>query len=458
MSRSWLSLGMGFGEVLGSVVVGLLISASPPGELRAEPISFRQKIAPLLVNNCLACHGPKKAEGGYRVDTFERLLAAGESSTPGFVAKNVEGSEVYRRLIATDKDERMPLEGDPLPADQIELVKQWIAEGAAFDGSDPKAQLATIIPPPTHPAPPETYPQTLPITALAFSPDGSQLVVGGYYELTIWNPADGQLVRRIKNVGQRSYGINFSPDGKWLAVAGGTPGRLGEVRLVDFASGNIVNVVGMTADVVLDAVFSPASDRLAVAAADGLLRIYEVATGKEQLTISSHSDWVQAVAWSADGTKLASASRDKTAKVFDTKSGELTVTYSAHGQPVKGIAFHPDGAEVFSAGADKKIHRWKVADAAKTAEIGFGDEVYKLPQGGGFMFATSADKTVRQFDAKTQNAVRQYAGLTDWALAVAYHDGTKRVAAGSFNGEVRVWNATDGNPVTQFLAAPGLKK
>lgn len=424
----------------------------------AEPVSFRQKIAPILVNNCLACHGPKKAEGGYRVDTYERFMQAGESTVAGVTPKNLEGSESYRRIISTDVAERMPLEGDPLPADQVAAIKQWIEEGATFDGPDPKAALATIIPPPTHPDPPEAYPMAMPVTALAFTPDGGQLIAGGYHELTVWNPADGQLVRRIKNVGQRTYAIAFSPDGKLLAAAGGAPGRLGETRLFDFASGNLVSVLGVTSDVLLDAAFSPAGDRIAMAGADSVLRVYETATGKEQLTISSHSDWVQAVAWSADGAKLASASRDKTSKVFDAKNGELLITYSAHGQPVKGVAFHPDGAEVFSAGADKKIHRWKVADAAKTAEVGFGDEVYKLPTGGGFLFASSADKSVRQFDAKNQSLVRQYAGHQDWALCVAYHDGTKRVAAGGFNGEVKVWNAADGAAVSSFVAAPGLKK
>ena len=436
----------------------LLLFASLTSIAQAEPVSFRQKIATLLVDNCLACHGPKKAEGGYRVDAFERVLGAGESGSPGFAAKALDKSEAFRRITSADKSERMPLDGDPLSPEQIALIKLWIEEGAAFDGPDPKAPLATIIPPPTHPDPPEAYPQTMPITALAFSPDGAQLIVGGYHELTIWNPADGQLLRRIKNVGQRTFALAFSPDGKLLAVGCGAPGRLGEVRLFDFASGNLVHVLGTTSDVVLDIAFSPAGDRLAVAAADSVLRVFEVATGKEQLTINSHSDWVQAVAWSADGSKLASASRDKTAKVFDAKTGELAVTFSAHGQPVKGIAFHPDGAELFSAGADNKIQRWKIADAAKTAEVGFGGEVYKLPLAAGFLFASSADKTVRQFDAKTQAVVRQYAGHTDWALATAYHDATKRIAAGGFNGEVRVWNAADGNPIATFVAAPGIKK
>ena len=38
-----------------------------------EPVSFRKDLGPLLLDRCLACHGPKKAEGGFRVDSFERV-------------------------------------------------------------------------------------------------------------------------------------------------------------------------------------------------------------------------------------------------------------------------------------------------------------------------------------------------------------------------------------------------
>lgn len=421
-----------------------------------EPVSFRKQIAPLLLQNCVACHGPKKSEGGYRADSFERTKSAGDSGAAGFAAKDLDGSEAYRRMISQDPAERMPAESDPLPADQLALIKRWIEEGANFDGPDPKAELITIIPPPTHPDPPEAYRSPLPLTALSFSPDGTQLFVGGYHEITVWNPADGKLVRRIKNVGQRTYAMAFSPDGKLLATGCGAPGRLGETRIFDVATGNLVQVFGSTSDVVLDVAFSPQGDRLATGAADGVIRIFEVASGKDLLTITSHSDWVNALAWNADGSKLASASRDKTAKVFDAKSGELLITYSGHAQPVKGVAFHPEGAEIYSSGGDNKIHRWKLADAAKTAEVAFGGEVNKLVHTGDFLFATSADKTVRQFDGKTQAAVRSMSGHKDWALSVAYHAASKRIASGGFDGEVKVWNAEDGKEVVTFVAAPGL--
>jgi len=421
----------------------------------AEPISFKRDIAPVLLNNCLACHGPKKAEGGYRIDTYERVIAAGDSTQPGFAAKDLDGSEAFRRITSTDVKERMPLEGDPLPAEQITALKQWIEGGVPFDGPDSKAPLASYIPPPTHPAAPTKYRGTLPITAVEFSPDGSELMAGGYYEISVWNPADGKLIRRISGVGQRTYAIRFSPDGKLLAVACGAPGKHGEVRLLKPDSGELVTVLGMTSDVVFDCAFTSSGDRLATAAADGVVRVFDTASGSEQLTITSHSDWVFAVTWNADGTQLATASRDKTAKVFDAKTGELLITYNGHNQPVRGVLFHPEGKEVYSAGSDNKLHRWSIAEGKKAADSPLGGEAYKLVAVGESFFASSADNKVRQFNAKDQKQTREFIGAKDWVLSTAFHAATKRLAGGTFNGQVFVWNADDGSLVTSFYAAPG---
>src|SRR5436190_5194232 len=124
---------------------------------RSEPVSFKRDIGPVLLNNCHACHGPKKAEGGYRIETYERLTGAGDSTQPGFMAKEFDGSEAFRRITSTDVKERMPLEGDPLPPEQVSLLKHWIEAGVPFDGADAKAPLASYIPPPTHPSAPEKY-------------------------------------------------------------------------------------------------------------------------------------------------------------------------------------------------------------------------------------------------------------------------------------------------------------
>jgi tricorn protease-like protein len=427
------------------------------GSLRAEePVSFRRDIAPLLIGHCQACHGPKKAEGAYRVDSHERALAEGESVSPGFAPMDLDASEAYRRMTSEDKDERMPKDAEALSAEQLALFKRWIEEGARFDGPDAKASLASIVPPPTYPDPPEAYSRPILITAATFSPAGNELFVSGYHEITVWNPTDGSLLRRIKNVGERTYDLQFSPDGKLLAAASGAPGRMGEVRLYDPATGNLIKVLGSTIDVVFSLAFNPAGDRLAAGGADSAIRIYDIAAGTEVKAIEVHSDWVMAVAYAPDGKQIAAASRDKTAKVFDADSGKALSTFTEHNAPVQGVLFTADGKQVYSSGDDRKVRLWNSADGKQIAEIaGFGGQVFKLTAGGEFFFAPSADKTVKQYELASQKLVRSYSGHKEWVLSAAYHAGTQRLAGGGFDGEVRIWNTADGMPVVNFFAVPG---
>ncbi len=90
-------------------------------------VSFRSEIAPILLDNCLACHGAKKAEGGYRVDSYEELIKAGDSGELPIAASADQVSELLRRITCEDESERMPAESEPLSPEQIELIKQWIA-------------------------------------------------------------------------------------------------------------------------------------------------------------------------------------------------------------------------------------------------------------------------------------------------------------------------------------------
>jgi WD40 repeat protein len=436
-------------------VVSLLIAAPAA----AEPVSFCKDIAPLLLNQCHACHGEKKSEGDYRVDQFARVIEAGESGDRGVTAGKPDASELLRRLTSDDADERMPLKRKALPKEQIDLVRRWISEGAKFDGPDTSASLASIVPDPAHPDPPETYVRPIPITALAFSSDGNRLFAAGYHEMTVWNPKDGSLVLRIKRQGQRTYCIAVSPDGKTLATGSGTPGRLGEVRLFNATDGKLLTVLGRATDVVLDVAWSSDGARLATASADRTARLYDVAKRKLLWTASSHSDWVNSVAFSPDGKRIATASRDKTSKVLDAKDGRALATYSGHKKNVRGVAFHPSGKQVYTAEADRVIHLWDAANAKKIKDVVRAEgPFYRLTSGGEFLFSVSEDGVVRQHQAKDQKKVREYRGHTQPVFSAAFAPSTSRLATGSFDGEVRLWNTTDGKPVLTFTAAPGYKK
>jgi WD40 repeat protein len=443
------SIGLSF-----AVLESALAQADRTAESVApSSVSFSKDIAPVLLKKCLTCHGAEKSKGGYRLDTFELLMKGGDSKTPAITPGEPDQSKLFELVTATDEDDRMPQKDDPLPADQIALIERWINEGAKFDGSDPKALLVTQVPKAPHPAPPAVYRKPVPVLALAFNRSGEELATGGYHEILVWNSADGQLLRRITNVAQRTQSLAYSPDGSLLAAAGGTPGQLGEVALFDPATGSVVNVLGSMPDMALAARFSPDGTRLAVGGADNSIRVYEVADAREQLVIQQHADWVMSVAWSPDGAQLASASRDRTARVYDTKTGDLEATYTGHTGPIFDVAFSSDGKLVYSGGRDKKIHVWEAKDGKKSGEInGFEDEIYKLLVLDDALFSVSADRRVRQHSVGKKELVRTYSGHGDVVYSVALQN--KRLATGSYDGEVRVWTIEDGRLLASFVAAP----
>jgi len=422
------------------------------------PVSFSKDLAPIFAKKCVACHGPEKSKGHFRIDSFDWLTKAGESKSAPVVSGQPEQSELVRRLTAKDEDERMPQKDDPLPADQIALIERWIKDGARFDGPDPKAPLVMLIPRVPHPDPPAAYRHPVAVTALAFNSDGDELAVGGYHEITIWNPSEGKLLRRIKNVAQRTLSIEYSLDGAVLAAAGGSPGQLGEVALFNPRNGALLRVLGTLPDMALALRFSPDGSRIAVGSADNSIRIYELATGREQLVIQQHADWVMSIAWSVDGAHLASASRDRTARVYDATNGDLESSYTAHQGPVLAVAFSEDGKRVCSAGRDKKIHFWDAKEGKAAGEIGgFEDDIFKLVVFEKTILSCSADKKIRQHAMDKKDLIRTFLGHNDWVYSLAIDGKSKRLASGSYDGEVRLWNLEDGRALSSFIAAPGYR-
>lgn len=420
----------------------------------ADPVSFREQIAPILLNHCVACHGAKNAEAGYRVDTFAELLKAGDSEEIPVQRGEGDASELLRRLTTDDEYERMPAESEPLADEQVKLVADWIAGGAEFDGDDENQLLPFVIPPPTHPAPPASYRSPIPITAVAFSPDGSQVLASGYHEITVWDATSGSLLRRIPNIGQRVFALAFSPDGAALAVACGEPGRSGEVRLVDFASGEVKAVVGRSTDVALDVAFRPGTNELAVASADQQIQIINSETLEVVRTLASHADWVTAIAWNKDGSRLVSASRDKSAKVFDAANGELLISYKGHDAPVRGVMVSPDGQHVLSTGTDSQLHRWEIGSAKRIAAVPLGGEGYKIVGGAEFVLVPSANKQLLQIDLAKTAIAKAFEGFDDWVLSADWHADSGRIVAGAFDGQIRVWNQGDGELVQSWTAKP----
>jgi WD40 repeat protein len=372
-------------------------------------------------------------------------------------------SLLYQLLTTADEDERMPQKSEALPAKAIALVKRWIDEGAKFDGTDPKATLARVIPARVHAAAPKVYGRNIPITALSFSPDGSLLATGALREVILWNTADGKMVRRIPNMAQRTFALAWHPKGGTIFAGGGIPGELGEVRAFTPA-GKLLAVLHRAGDVVLDVQLDANATRLAVGDADNLITLYDPTEFSILRQIDNHSDWVMALAFSPDGKHLASASRDHTAKIFKLKSGETISTYGGHTTPVQGVAFRGDGKAVFSTDRAGSIHVWKagVADiegkrfgAEKISQISnLGRDLYKLYCHGNALLSHGSDGSARLFQASDRKPMRAFAHAKGWLMAAAWNGTAGLLATGAHDGSVCIWKTADGKLLKRFTALP----
>jgi mono/diheme cytochrome c family protein len=422
-----------------------------------EPVSFAKEVAPILVQRCVACHGASKPKGGFNLSTFD-ALSKGINNEPVFVPGKPDESKLVE-CLQPDASPRMPYKEDALPTDQVDLITRWVAEGGKFDGPATSAQLMTIIPKPKNlnVAPP-VYAAPIAITALAFSPDGTQLATGGYHEVLIWEVATGKLVKRLQNLPERTYAIRFSSNGWWIATASGTPAQTGVVRLWDAKTGEVIRDMIETEDAVFALAFSPDSRLLAAGGCDRTIRMWDLASGKLAKSIEDHADWVMDLDFSPDGAKLVSGSRDKTSKVFDVAKGESLVTFPEHQDAVYAVAFAKDGKTVATAGGDKVIKIWDPAnDAKKIRDIGgHGMAIFKLQYtpDGSQLLTCSADKTAREFNPANGQQTRALQGHNDWIYVASFSQDAKWIATGSWDGEVRIWNAADGALVKNFIAIP----
>jgi hypothetical protein len=420
----------------------------------AEPISFVREIAPILRDKCLTCHGPEKAKGEYRLDTFELLQKPGASDEVPIVPSAPDKSHLFQLLTVADEDDRMPQKDEALPKEHIALFRRWIAEGARFDAPDPRLSLAALAGLVEQPAPPRVYRAPVPVTALAFHPDGRELAVSGYHEITVWSVDDGSLLRRITNVAERTLSLAYNSDATLLATASGTPGKLGESKLFDAKTGKLVRTLAVIPDLMLTVAFDSSGSHIACAGADNTIRILDTGSGKVRLTIEQHADWVTSVGFSPDGSNIVSSSRDKTVRMFDASSGELEATYTGHSEPVFAAMFSDDGKLVFSAGRDRKLHVWEAHGAKKVSEAGVEGEIQRLLVSAQSVFV-AAEKTAYQYSRDRKPArIKTFTGHEDTIYSIAVHEGSSALATGSYDSEVRIWNLKDGTLKKQFKAMP----
>jgi WD40 repeat protein len=448
------------------VLVALACAAGPGAAQEDARVSFHREVQPLLMSRCAGCHQPAKKKGGLVLTSWAELEHGGDS---GVVL--VAGKPEESRLIELVSSEgnmapEMPDEGEPLAARDVALLVRWIAEGA-LDDTPANTELL-----PSRERPPH-YPRAPLVTALAYSPDGTLIAVGGHNEVLLHQADGSALVDRLIGASERIESLAFSPDGARLAVAAGSPGRSGELQIWDVAKRELERSVPETHDSIFGASWSPDSRLIAFGCTDKTVRAVEAKSGEQVLYQGAHDDWVLGTTFSTDGSHLVSVGRDRTMKLIQVATQQFidnitSITPGALKGGLMTVERRPQADELLAGGADGTPRLYKMYRVEKRV---IGDDfnlIRAFDPLPGRVFAVSWASDGERFAAGSSNQgkgeVRMYRVgevAPAWRLeipggvfTVDFSPNGERIAAGAFDGRVRLIDAASGTIALEFVPVP----
>lgn len=121
-----------------------------------QRVDFRRDVQPLLRRHCQRCHGSKNQEGGLQLNARQSAWGVADSGEPVIVRGDASGSLLVKRLAESDAGPAMPLDGSPLAAAEIDVLRRWIDQGASWPdelATDRHWAYEPILRPPLPPRP-----------------------------------------------------------------------------------------------------------------------------------------------------------------------------------------------------------------------------------------------------------------------------------------------------------------
>lgn len=397
------------------------------GEPTKEGVSYYHQVRPVFQARCQGCHQPAKRGGDYVMTDFAAMLKGGETDQPAIVAGKPDESYLVDLITPDGDSAEMPKNAKPLTKAEIDLIRQWISEGAVNDTPKNATTSYDMEHPPVY----RTAPQ---ITSVDYSPDGKWLAVSGYHEVLIFGSDDWTLRKRLVGLSERIESAIFSPDGSRLAVAGGSPGRRGEIQIWDTAKWKLLLSKGLLYDTLYGVSWSPDGKHVAFGCPDNTVRAIETASGKQVFFNATHNGWVMDTTFGLKTEYVVSVSRDMSVKLFDFKTQRFmdnitSITPGALKGGLYGVDRHPTKNEIVCGGADGVPKMYRMIREKKRV---IGDDF---------------------------NLIRKFGNLIGRVYDVKFNsDGTRLVACSSLDGkgQLKVFNVGDGKELVKADFEGGL--
>jgi WD40 repeat protein len=273
---------------------------------------------------------------------------------------------------------------------------------------------------------------------------------------TIWRL--GPRIVRVGAHGGPIISAMFSPDGRrvltasldgsacvWELSDGGTLLRLRHAQALAYAA------------------FNHDGSRIVTCCEDGAARVWDAATGKLCFGPLRHDGKVLYAAFSPDGTRLVTCGADSSAKLWDARSGKLVrILFKTNGE-VNYAEFSPDGCRFVTASDDNTARVWDAFSGQPAGPpLEHPDDVRqaRFSPDGRRIVTACRDGNARIFDAQTGRLlIKPLKHSAPLLYAFFSPDGTRVIAGGGGarpeDGEVRVWDAGTGEPISHLAALRG---
>jgi len=459
--------------LLGAVSATAQADEAKPADPNAKPkINYAEHIQPIFREHCYTCHNQDQKKSDLALDSYGDTMKGGAGGEV-VIAPDLESSRLWA-LVSHAESPKMPPEQDKLPEAKLSLIKQWILDGALENsGSKVKAKPKTNMDIKASagskkPEGPPSMPSGLfrepfiytarpgAVTALAASPWAPLIALAGQKQVLLYNSDSGKLLGVLPFPEGSIQVLKFSRSGTVLLAGGGRGGQTGKVVLFDVKTGSRITEIGDEVDAVLAADINDDHTLVALGGPRRVVRIYSVEDGKVTAELKKHTDWIYAIEFSPDGVLLATTDRSGGVFIWESDTGREFQNLTGHAGGVTDVSWRIDSNFLSTSGDDGTVKLWDINNGRQTkswSAHGSGAAAVEYARDGRIVSA-GRDKTVKIWDQEGKN-LKTFEAFGDYALEVAFTHDDKRVVAGDWIGEVRLWDsAPDGKLVATLAENP----